>query len=98
MNFFIIAASQISNLPKTIVQSGTANITGISNDWVTYTVTFNQKYSSTPLVTVTAPYLTGTATNWYMPMIKNISTTGFTFGWYAVSGTKTVLWEAIGVI
>jgi hypothetical protein len=83
---------------RTKVQAGIVNVTGVSGNWVYETVTFPTPYKSSPLVTVNAPYSTGSATNWYPPMIDQITATGFRFGWYSVSGTKQVIWQAIGNI
>lgn len=79
-------------------QWGTEVVAGVSGNWVYKTVTFATPYKSVPLVTVTAPYSTGSATNWPMPMIDNISNTGFRYGWYGVTGSKNTIWQAIGEV
>lgn len=83
---------------RTKVQSGIVDVTGVSGAWVYQTVTFPTPYKSTPLVTVNAPYSTGSATNWNMPMIDQLTSTGFRFGWYSVNGSKQAIWQAIGNI
>ena len=90
-----MATSSIKS-SRVLCQNGTVEVTGVSGEWVYVNVTFNTPYKTTPLVTVTAPYQTGSATNWYMPMIENITTTGFRYGWYSASGTKNTLWQAVG--
>lgn len=93
-----MASGIIKKAPRTLRQQETVNVTGNPSDWVYVDVVFNIPYESAPLVVVHAPYDTGSSTNWYPAMVKNITSTGFTFGWYNVTGSKTVLWQAIGII
>lgn len=93
-----MATGTIKDTSKTLCQMGLVNVTGAPTDWVYVTVTFPTAYKSVPLVTVNAPYTTGSATNWYMPMIDRITTTGFRYGWYGASGTKNTIWQAIGEV
>jgi len=70
---------------------GTAN-------WIFYEITFPTPYKALPLVTV-MPYTTGAGTNWYPPMIDNITVNGFRFGWYAApTSLRTMVWQAIGEV
>lgn len=71
---------------------------GNPSDWVYVNVTYGVTYKSVPFVTVTAPGDTSSATYQTMPMIDNITTTGFRFGWYAASGTFNARWQAIGEV
>jgi hypothetical protein len=79
---------------KMLIQSGKDTITGTS-DWVYQIITFPRPYKTTPLISICQDD-TGYATNWPLPMIKDISNTGFTYGWYKVTGTKSIIWQAIG--
>ena len=82
---------------KCVTQFEVFDLTGISGDWVYKNVTFTTPYASTPIVSV-EQFQTATATNWPMPMIDNITATGFRIGWYSASGTKKLIWQAFGII
>lgn len=78
--------------------NGTVNLTGVSGNWVLHQVTFATpfKVGTTPLVSVYR-YDSATNTTWTLPMIKNLSNTGFEFGWYNASGSHNFIWMAIGI-
>lgn len=76
-------------------QEGVEQVTGNSSGWVYKTVTFSTPFNSTPLVAVSL-YEVTYATDWVMPMLRNVTKNGFTMGWYKASGTKDVYWQAIG--
>lgn len=97
-NYEVVTAGALNGLSKVKVQSGLEVYTGVSYDWSYKTITFATPYKTIPLVTVNAPGDTSTSTNHTMPMIDNISETGFRFGWYAKTGTFNVRWQAIGEI
>lgn len=89
--------TQINNIPVMIIQNGTDTVVGDGSNWVQNTITFGTPFKSgtTPLVNV-YQYDTASATNNTIPMIKNITNTGFTYGWYANARTFNVVWQAIG--
>lgn len=88
-------AEVIKSIP--FVQTVTQLLVTPVDGWTTVDVVFPKPYKSIPLVTV-YQYDTGTATAWSLPMIKNLTNTGFTFGWWNVSGAaRQVMWQAIGV-
>lgn len=91
--------SNLANKSKIKVQNGTVTVTGAgTGSWTYKAVTFGIPYKTTPLVVVTAPCDTASGTDWYMPMIRKVKTTGFEYGWFNISNTKQVLWQAVGEI
>jgi hypothetical protein len=84
-------------IEKIIVQNGTVSVTGVSNNWMYMNITFSQPFKKQPLVVVNQ-YDTGTANNWYPPILKDVTLNGFKAGWYNVSGTKEIIWQAVGVV
>lgn len=91
------AIDELADKSKFLVQKASFNITGVSGDWVYKSITFPTAYKSAPMVSV-YQYSTVYATNWYPPMIDNISATGFRVGWYnAGAATRTFLWQAAGI-
>lgn len=77
------------------VQFGIVEITGVSANWNTYSVTFSPAFVERPMVSV-SQWDTRDPTNWSIPMIKDIDKTGFKFGWYNASGSRYVIWQAFG--
>ncbi|MBP5170328.1 MAG: hypothetical protein ILP14_14190 [Oscillospiraceae bacterium] len=74
---------------------GTVSVTGDPTGWVYKDVTFPTPFNAPPLVTVSF-YGVSYATDWYMPMLINVTQNGFRMGWWQASGTKTIYWQAIG--
>ena len=79
------------------VQSGEITTAFSSSGWTYVDVVFNKEYKNIPFVTVNQ-YENGYKNLTLFPIIKNISTKGFTYGLYDAGVTRTMIWQAIGVV
>ena len=92
----------ISNINSSLgnycyVQSGEVETEFSSTDWTYVNVVFNKEYKTIPFISV-YQFEDRQANLTMLPMIKNISTKGFTYGLYDAGVTRTMIWQAIGVV
>ena len=96
------AEQEISDINSSLsdycyVQSGEITTAFSSTGWTYVDVVFNKEYKTIPFVTVNQ-YENGYKNLTLFPMIKNIATKGFTYGLYGAGVTRTMIWQAIGVV
>lgn len=82
---------------RILKQEASVEVVGNPTGWVYKNITFPTPFIKQPLVSVSF-YGTSYATDWTMPMIANVTATGFQMGWWQASGTKNVYWQAFGII
>ena len=79
------------------MQSGKITTEFSSSGWTYVNVVFNKEYKTIPFVAVNQ-FENGYTNLTLVPIIQNISTKGFTYGLYCAGTTKSMIWQAIGVV
>lgn len=91
------ATGTIAIQDRILKQEASVEVVGNPSGWVYKDITFPTPFIRPPLVSVSL-YGTSYATDWTMPMLANVTQTGFQMGWWHASGTRNVYWQAFGII
>ncbi len=91
------ATGTIAIQDRILKQEASVEVVGNPTGWVYKNITFPTPFIKQPLVSVSL-YGTSYATDWTMPMLANVTQTGFQMGWWHASGTRNVYWQAFGII